>query len=48
MIPFHEFVTSKHSTFEYVLQHFTEVFGKPNPKKGRLLFGESILSGLKL
>jgi hypothetical protein len=40
MIPFKEFVTSKHSTFEFVLKHFTEVFEKPNPKKGRLLFGD--------
>jgi hypothetical protein len=48
VIPFKELTVSKHATFESMMKTFTEVFEQPNYKKGRLLIGDQIISGLKL
>ena len=47
-LPFFEFSITKQASFDILLRHFTEVFGQPNPKKGRLLVQEQVIGGLKL
>jgi len=47
-IPFYELSITKRATFDLLLKHFAEVFDFPNPKKGRLLIEDQVISGLKL
>ena len=47
-IPLYELSMTKKSTCDMVLKHLTEFFEHINPKKGRLLIEDKIISGLKL
>ena len=47
-MPLYELSITKKATLDTVLKLFTEVFGQQNPKKGRLLVDDQVISGLKL